>query len=258
MLATNIDEVVTQMDKILEDTIQRRCRAGYFAALYRQVTLEVRRGIHEGYFEDGPRMDQLDTVFANRYLLAYDQWRAGLRPSRSWQMAFDGVEDTHLSILQHLLLGMNAHINLDLGLAAAQVCPGKELRRLYTDFNRINDILGRMIDQVEGALDQFSPLMDILDRLGGPCDEAMLNFSIKVAREEAWQVAELANGMSQARYERYVTSLDRRVADLGERIARPRPPLDMAIRLIQHQESTELVTIIQTLNGLVPADQKAC
>jgi len=36
--------------------------------------------------------------------------------------------------MQNLLLGMNAHINLDLGIAAVQTCGGADLIMLKDDF----------------------------------------------------------------------------------------------------------------------------
>lgn len=251
MQAHNIDEVVQYLDQIIDSAIEREDRLGFFAALYRQVTLEVKRGIATGFFEDGERMNRLDTVFANRYLAAYSQWQKGLKPTRSWQIAFEASRDGQLTILQQLLLGINAHINLDLGLAAAAVSPGDQLPSLKEDFNRINQILSGLLDRVQQVLDQFSPLMDLLDRMGGPSDEAMLYFSINVAREDAWLTAELANCQSPERYKVLVNTLDRRVADLGERIAHPRPPLSLAVRLMRMQESNDIPTIIRVLNALI-------
>jgi hypothetical protein len=39
-------------------------RLGFFAALYREVTARIRKGIAEGRFEDGQRMEQFDVLFA--------------------------------------------------------------------------------------------------------------------------------------------------------------------------------------------------
>ena len=44
-------------------------------------------------------------------------------------------------ILQHLLLGINAHINLDLGIAAVETSPGNQLAPLKNDFDMINKLL---------------------------------------------------------------------------------------------------------------------
>ncbi len=92
-------------------------------------------------------------------------------------------------VLQHLLLGMNAHINLDLGIAAAEVAPGAALAGLEADFGRINAILAARVDGVEEALARIWPLLRWLDVGAGGADEAVVNFSIRRAREFAWKVA---------------------------------------------------------------------
>ena len=61
---------------------------GYFATLYRRVTRGVKEGIDQGKFQNGPLIERLDVVFANRYLTAYDQYRSGQTPTLSWQLAF--------------------------------------------------------------------------------------------------------------------------------------------------------------------------
>ena len=68
MAATDIDGVIQQLDVIIDWAHRHKSRLGYFAALYRKVTLKVKEGISEGFFEDGERMERLDVVFANRYL----------------------------------------------------------------------------------------------------------------------------------------------------------------------------------------------
>ena len=77
MLPTSLDEVVAPLEQIIEDSAARADRLGYFAALYNRVTEQVRDGIARGEFADNARMAQLDVTFANRYIAAYDAWRAG-------------------------------------------------------------------------------------------------------------------------------------------------------------------------------------
>src|SRR5689334_19020695 len=115
MLAKDISDVIRILDGIIADTKARRDPLGYFAALYRQVTLKIQEGIHQGFFDNGTRMAEFDAAFANRYLSAYDAFQAGGKPSRSWRVAFTATSSGRLIILQDLLVGINAHINLDLG-----------------------------------------------------------------------------------------------------------------------------------------------
>lgn len=52
MPAQTIDEVIAQLDETILRARQESCRLGFFAALYRNVTLKVREGISAGHFED--------------------------------------------------------------------------------------------------------------------------------------------------------------------------------------------------------------
>ncbi len=45
--ATSIDEVIVQLTAIIEWSKQNDSRIGYFAALYRKVTVQVKKGIAE-------------------------------------------------------------------------------------------------------------------------------------------------------------------------------------------------------------------
>jgi hypothetical protein len=68
MALTTIDEVISAMDGIIQRAWDEKSRTGYFAALYRRVTRAVRDGVSRGRFQNGPLMEQLDVVFASRYL----------------------------------------------------------------------------------------------------------------------------------------------------------------------------------------------
>ncbi|MEK7325664.1 MAG: DUF5995 family protein, partial [Chloroflexota bacterium] len=52
MTAENIDQVISQLDDIIATARREKSRAGYFAALYRKVTVKVKEGIAAGRFED--------------------------------------------------------------------------------------------------------------------------------------------------------------------------------------------------------------
>src|SRR5687768_12658552 len=137
MPAQTIDEVLAQLDEVIRRARQESDRLGYFATLYRNVTLKVKEGITAGLFEDGNRMERLDVTFANRYLAALDSFRCGQQSSKCWRTAFDTAATWPPIVLQHLLLGMNAHINFDLGIAAQEVAPGQALPSLRKDFDQI-------------------------------------------------------------------------------------------------------------------------
>ncbi len=211
------------------------------------MTVEVERAIGDRFFEDGPRLERLDVEFANRYLAALATHRAGDAPTRSWQVAFDAADDWWPIVLQHLLLGMNAHINLDLGIAAARVSPGSEIHGLEADFNKINLILARLVDDVQRELAEIWPALTLLDYIAGRSDDAVINFSMERAREFAWGTAlELAN-LSEPEQAERIERLDRTVAAIGRRVRHPGFVVGTVTRIIRLGERGGVRRIIDVL-----------
>ncbi|HUG10573.1 MAG TPA: DUF5995 family protein [Opitutaceae bacterium] len=237
MQAGSIDEVIAGLDSIIEVSRKRGTADGYFAALYRRVTAEVKERIARGGFQDGPRMERLDVVFANRYLDAWSRRERGERITESWNEALDCSGHFWPVVLQHLLLGMNAHINLDLGIAAATVSPGSEIHGLKRDFDSINAILAEMTGDVQDRLAHVWPAMRWLDRSAGGVDEAIINFSIRRARDHAWSVALAfaAMDLENARAA-HVLRTDANMAALGRRVRRPGLKLAIMLGFIRLRE----------------------
>ncbi len=221
MAASNIDEVIARLDEIVARSRSDSSRLGYFAALYRKVTVKVKDGIAAGFFEDGPRMERLDVIFANRYLAAYEQQRSGAAPSAAWAYAFEVADQRWPIVLQHLLLGMNAHINLDLGIAAAKTQPADRLGGLRGDFDKINEILAGLVGDVQNELARIWSVLRLMNRYLGSVETAIINFSMEKARDRAWSVAERVAPLDGARREAAIADLDREVALLGLVIRHP-------------------------------------
>ncbi|MEU0971343.1 DUF5995 family protein [Streptomyces sp. NPDC005917] len=249
MAAENIDDVVDRLAGIVREAGRGGDRVGYFAALYRQVTVEVRTAIHGGLFDDGVRMDRFDTHFGNRYFEAYDAWRRDRSGPRCWREAFGLLDDADTIIVQHLLLGVNAHINLDLAVAAARTSPGSAIQELRHDFLLINDILARVVLAVQDSVDALSPFMSLLDQVGGRTDERILDFSVRQSREEAWYNAVLLAGQSEAERAATIERLDVRAAVLARLIARPGGLVRPALELIRGTESGDVPAVITHLDN---------
>ncbi|HET7504448.1 MAG TPA: DUF5995 family protein [Kofleriaceae bacterium] len=249
--AHDIDGVVSELDRIIAAAIAEGSRIGLFAALYRQVTLRVRQGIASGFFEDGPRMAMLDTVFANRYLSALATWQAGGAPSKSWKCAFAASRRADLILLQHLLLGINAHINLDLGVAAATICPGTTLAPLHTDFDRINQILASLTDEVKRVVGEFSPMLHLLEKIPGDVEDAMVNFSMTIARDDAWHHAELLAAQEPPQQGPTIALIDAKTAFLARLIVEPGRILSTVLEAVHLGESRNIPEVIAALNAIV-------
>lgn len=245
---TQIEHVLPALDDEIASGVAGNHRWVLFTAVYREVTLAVQSGIHAGTFDDGPRMSRFDAVFARRYLVALDAYRDGDKMLRSWTKAFRASERDDLTALQHLLLGLNAHINVDLGMSVAEAGITPEAFR--DDFARINDILARMMDAVQEALNSVSPLLHTLDKLAGGLDERLGVFVIERARAQAWSAVLLARYLPTARRPMLESVLDAAAAELARRIADPGLPVSAVVHLVRRSENWSVPGIVDVLSGL--------
>ena len=185
MHAQTIDEVIAILEQIIETSKAQESTLGYFAALYQKVTIHVKEKLGTDYFEDDKRMEQLDVVFANRYLEAYFDYTQGKSTTRSWKTTFDAADDNSLIVLQHLLLGMNAHINLDLGIAVSKLTTKSTIDDLHSDFNKINDILNSLVEEVQNDLAKIWPMLLAILKFFKKVDDFLIRFSMIAARDGA-------------------------------------------------------------------------
>ncbi len=246
--ARTIDEVVARLANIIDVSRRKPSRLGYFAALYRKVTISVKEGIRNGRFEDGARMERLDVIFANRYLEAYDLHRNGEPPTASWQVSFEAAEHWRPIVLQHLLLGINAHINLDLGVAAVETCPGDQLPPLKHDFDEINRVLADLVQPVQDEIGEVSPWIGFLEKIDPHADDVIINFSLDRARASAWGFAVKLNSLGEDERTAAVKLRDQDVAALGQLVYKPgRVILPLGLLAIRLRESNDTARVIDAL-----------
>ncbi len=233
MTANTIDDVIDELGKIIDWAKENDSRLGYFPALYRMVTIRIKEGIAAGEFENGPRMEKLDVVFANRYLSAFHAWQADQPFTESWKVTFDAAEKWRYIVLQHLFVGMNAHINLDLAIAAAKVAPGDGIFDLEPDFKKITNILNDLTESVQNDLAEVWPLLRILKMFSGRIEDWLAGMGMTIARDIAWGNAVNLSKLNRAELAKQIGQLDRDVAALGKLILSPSWLGNIVVRFIR-------------------------
>ncbi|MBC6109299.1 DUF5995 family protein [Pedobacter fastidiosus] len=244
--AKTIAEVITKLDDIINESLVKKSRLGYFACLYRKMTIAVQKGIIDGMFVDGARMEKLDVIFANRYLNAYYCKSQNTATTSSWKIAFDATSQPY-TVIQHLLLGMNAHINLDLGVAAAETCKGLDIQLMKKDFDLINDIIGSLINIVQKDLEEICLPMKMLAYIDNKSKESVINFSITTARNTAWVNAVGLSTVLPNMYNPYINTLDSKIAIVANNIKNPNFSQGFLLRTIRAFEPTDVGEIIKFL-----------
>lgn len=244
-----IDQVITALDQIIQDAIDLESCAGYFAALYRKVTIKVKEGIDQNYFDDGPRMEHLDVVFATRYIHAYEAYRNNQPLTQSWQVAFDLTSHYWPIVLQHLLIGMNAHINLDLGIAAAEIAEDKNIDDLHADFNKINEILSSLVHEVDQDLAEIWPTFRIIVKALGKVDDYLVDFSMKLARDGAWKFAKELSATPKALIAETISTRDHKVSKKASLVTSPGFLISTIFKMIRLGERGSIAKKIEYLKN---------
>ena len=232
MSAAGVDaQVVHAIDDVIAWSLAQRSRVGYFAALYWHIATALTRAAHSGAFTDPARIDRLNGAFFSRYLYAVDSFRRGEPTTQAWAVAFDATRRDDLLVVQHLLLGANAHIDLDLAIAVAETVPADRLGGFRPDFMRVNGLLISLIDGVCRDVTRAWPLLRAISRLARHEDDALLGIGLRAARLSAWEKAERLAAATPAERPAMIARMDAETAALGHRIASRAPLAEALVRI---------------------------
>ncbi|MFT4697052.1 MAG: hypothetical protein ACI9SJ_000168 [Flavobacteriaceae bacterium] len=218
---TTIEQIIDRLDDIIEYSELNNSTFGYFAVLYQKVTMKVKEGVENHFFDNNERMEELDVIFAKRYLEAYYKYQEQIKVSASWEKAFSINSDYWPIVLQHLLIGMNAHINLDLGIAAAEVSKNHPIEDLKNDFNKINEILSSLVNEVQNDLAKIWPTLKYILQKTKKVDDFLVDFSMELARDGAWKFATTLANQPSSELEHLISKRDQDVADKANIITNP-------------------------------------
>ncbi len=218
--------------------------SGHFPAMYARVTERVQLAAASGRFDDPARMERFAAAFAAWYVRS--RTGHGAVPA-CWRAAFDVAGDSHLMIVQHLLLGINAHVNHDLPQVVVELAPERgDLSALRADYEAVNDILAETLPDVLRSLGTVSRWVNVAAARGG---ERLFDFSLGVARRQAWNAAERLHRLPPAERPADVAELDRLVAVLAYLVARPGRPTSWAVAIGRRLEDGDPAHVTRSLLG---------
>lgn len=216
--------------------------AGYFPALYARVTDQIARSIDAGTFDDGERMDNFATDFATRYTAAF---RDTIPRPGCWQASWDVAGDDRLLIVQHLLLGINAHVNYDLPQTVVAIARNTgDLASVRADFDAVNQVLAATSVRVLRDLDRASRWVSEVASLGGG---RMFRFSLEVARARAWETAQRLYPLDEPAEQASVAELDQMVKVLAYLITHPTLPGRLLVPVARRLEQRDPRKVVTTL-----------
>ena len=254
-----LDDALRGIDQVVDWAIEAESHIGYFAALYKRITLAIQDAVSEGVFEDGDRIDQLGVVFSQRYfnsLNAYfhpDEYQGLTLP---WEVSFVGDRNHKAIMLQHMMAGLNAHITFDLGIATLAIA-GNSLDTLAGDFNRVKALLCSQIPGILDVVEQLSPDLRWTRRLI-PDEVGVLKRMLTKLRHSAWLFAiDMAVHPDHARQNRVNQAAW--TAALGAWYLQPPVRLTILpvlVRVVAKRESRDVAGNILALEGIMNTPEK--
>ncbi|WP_375770020.1 DUF5995 family protein [Archangium gephyra] len=214
----NTGEALLCMKKELTPLYDQNDGRAIFLRAYYVMTTQVNAAVHgTGDFkETGPIffepecVDRLTGRFAVLYFesLSRSQACPAEKPScAAWGKAMEQAMRPRPSVLQNLLLGINAHINFDLALGIHDVIrgdlqrirqdvkdPGERERRSAEllarwkfDHDQMNNVLVRCNPKIQEVLGrEFRGAMGVLSRLFGLFDELITITGLRYYRDRVW------------------------------------------------------------------------
>jgi hypothetical protein len=227
-----LDDAEERLRRIVAGARAGARRAGFFAAVYRQLIHRVRQDIAAGRFADAARMEALEVGLANRYLAASDALAGGGAAARCWALAWTADRDDRLVILQNVLLGFAAHVELDLGVAAAEAGAGGAIDALLEDFGRRRQVAVHLLQDVEAAIGRCSPNLPLLAQLAGSAG-GILDFGLEAAWLDAWNHALVLAHLPPAAWPAALDSFDQQATYLGRLIADPGGLAGKAVEIVR-------------------------
>lgn len=241
--ATSVDDVLKILERCVETARAENSAEGYFPLIYLWETRDIAAAADDGLFDAPDELRRMIVVFANRYFSARRRFRAGEPTPKAWGLAFRAARSSSALVVQHLLLAMNAHINVDLAAAAA------ETGLSWPDYSRVDAILGKGITKIQSRLNRTTFLLRALDWFAGDFDEMFTVFSLKAARRYAFDLARRLRDTPEPGRAALVAEADDWALHLGRRLLTPplRDRLLLAVvRLTErHASPRELIRLLE-------------
>lgn len=218
----SVPEVISSFEWLENEFFQHEDLRGVFTTAYLYITRSINNAIQARSFKDNAWSETYLIRFANLYRISLLNYETGGNTfvPKSWRVAFDLAKNKEGLIIQHLMLGINAHINHDLAIALYDVKIDPDRDQKYSDHTHVNHILEKATDELKRTVAaKYAPILDRLDRAFGTVDDEITEFSIPKAREHAWSFA-IALTAAQTNIEREILrkSLDEQAAVLSNLI----------------------------------------
>jgi hypothetical protein len=190
--------IIQKMTQLAQAWETQNDQRAIFLRCYSMMTDNMMDAVQAKRFQDNAWVEKLLHHFADYYFNALACFDCGDQVPPVWQAVHQRAQGP-LHVMQHLLLGINAHINYDLVLSIYDMLKEEwphlddQTRTIRQEDHRlVNVIIGETIDKVQDeVIEKHDPRMDWLDQFLGRIDEKLLSLLISRWRAEVWDKAQV-------------------------------------------------------------------
>ncbi|MBL7711141.1 MAG: hypothetical protein JNL13_01695, partial [Chitinophagaceae bacterium] len=134
-----------------------------------------------------------------------------------------------------------------LGIAATEISAGQDIQALRADFEKINDVIGSLINTVQTDLEDICFPMRFVRFIDNAGKDAVINFSIALARKTAWTNALALSALPPENHPAYIHTLDLQIATVARNIVTPGLSQSLLLKSIRFFEPKDTARIISFL-----------
>jgi hypothetical protein len=217
-----VDDVIDGLMMLERQLLAREDRRGLFVSVYLQSNLTIREWIVRDRFLEGARVSSCLVAFANTFREALSRYESGAYDAvpAPWRDAFAAAGANACSLFQHVMLGINAHINRDLPHALLDARVDVHCDRSVADHWRVGDALQAATPRVRERLAVlYERRLLLANSLFGRQIDRRVDLAFRGARAMAWTLAKALQAAStsaeratvSARIEMHASARARRI-----------------------------------------------
>lgn len=184
----NVDSVPAVMDcmQLIQDELvgTNLSNLQAFNQTYYIITKNVYSRIGTGYFQHDEIMSVVDIDFAKYYFDSLYAFVNNKTCPPSWEKLFHFCQKNNSYKIIYMALGVNAHVNNDLGISLANVISDPSI--FTEDFLKVNMIIDESLDEVILALKEETKIIKTLQNETRVIYSFFLRKLIRNWRDNAW------------------------------------------------------------------------
>lgn len=228
----SVDEVVDGLKRLKSGYVARGDRRGAFATIYVVTTTTLHDWIRQDRFASRDLFGDYLVTFANAYRAALAASESSGPLPGAWRVALDAQSPS--TLLEDLMLGINAHVNHDLPFAIVDAGLDTRCPLCRRDHEIFNEALRKALPRARREIASiYRPYLTGLNRLFGGLLDRRIARSVVRARDQAWAAAQaLQEARSPEEKARVGAEIARRAAEAGRLIQTSRHSLGRCLAIL--------------------------